>query len=139
MKCYSIIRKLFPINDLRIVTWIGDSMPIIQARRDTNFNDGWILIWMRSNFRWSLHKRHQSHCSKSSFFVQKFNFDFPRKIVELFWVKTRENAAVLDFLAVDNFDFTRKIDKKIFWMKKSWKCWRTENWEDWSLNAALTC
>ena len=43
------------------------------------------------------------------FFVQKFNFDFPRKIIELFWVKTRENAAVLDFLAVDNFDFTRKL------------------------------
>ena len=40
------------------------------------------------------------------------NIDFPRKIVELFWVKTRENAAVLDFLAVDNFDFTRKIVKK---------------------------
>ena len=55
----------------------------------------------------------KSHCSKSSgFFVQKFNFDFPRKIVELFCVKTRENAAVLDFLAVDNFDFTRKIVKK---------------------------
>ena len=45
-------------------------------------------------------------------FVQKFDFDFPRKIVELFWVKTRENAAVLDFLAVDNFDFMRKIVKK---------------------------
>ena len=30
-----------------------------------------------------------------------------------FWVKTREKAAVLDFLAVDNFDFTRKIVKKI--------------------------
>ena len=55
---------------------------------------------------------HFAHCSKSSFFVQKFNFDFPRKIVLLFWVKTRENAAVLDFLAVDNFDFTRKIVKK---------------------------
>ena len=27
------------------------------------------------------------HCSKSSFFVQKFNFDFPRKIVKLFWVR----------------------------------------------------
>ena len=53
------------------------------------------------------------NCSKSSFYVQKFNFDFPRKIVELIWVKTRENAAVLDFLAVDNFDFTRKIVKKI--------------------------
>ena len=52
------------------------------------------------------------------FFVQKFNFDFPRKIVELFWVKTRENAAVLDFLAVDNFDFTTKIVKKI-WVKNS--------------------
>ena len=53
-----------------------------------------------------------SHCSKSSFFVQQFNFDLPRKFVDLFWVKTRENAAVLDFLAVDNFDFTRKIVKK---------------------------
>ena len=47
-------------------------------------------------------------------FVQKFNFDFLRKIVELFWVKTREKATVLDFLAVDNFDFTRKIVKKFF-------------------------
>jgi len=27
-------------------------------------------------------------------------------------LKTRQNAAVLDFLAVDNFDFTRKIVKK---------------------------
>ena len=53
-----------------------------------------------------------AHCSKYPFFVQKFNFDFPRKIVELFRVKTRENAAVLDFLPVDNFDFTRKIVKK---------------------------
>ena len=48
----------------------------------------------------------------SSPHVQKFNFDFPRKIVELIWVKTRENAAVLDFLAVGNFDFTGKIIKK---------------------------
>ena len=30
---------------------------------------------------------------------------------------TRENAAVLDFLAVDNFDFTRKIAKKILGWK----------------------
>ena len=52
------------------------------------------------------------YCSKSLFFVQKFNFHFPGKIVELFWVKTREKAAVLDFLAVDNFDFTRKNKKK---------------------------
>ena len=28
-------------------------------------------------------------------------------------LKTRKNAVVLDFLAVDNFDFTRKTVKKI--------------------------
>ena len=44
---------------------------------------------------------------------------FTRRIVELFWVKTRENAAVLDFLAVVNFDFTRKIVKKKIWVKNS--------------------
>ena len=60
-----------------------------------------------------LHSVPYSHCLKSSFFVQKFNFEFPRKIVEFVWVKTRENTAVLDFLAVDNFDFTRKIVKNI--------------------------
>ena len=57
------------------------------------------------------------HCSKSSFFVQKFNFDFPRKLSIFFGWKTRENVVVLDFLAVDNFDFTRKIVKK----KIGWK------------------
>ena len=57
-----------------------------------------------------------THCSKSSFFVKKFNFDCPRKIVvELFF---GENAAVLDFFSCDNFDFTRKI-VKTFWVKNS--------------------
>jgi len=56
----------------------------------------------------------KTHCSKSSFFVQIFNFDFPKKLSFFFWVKKiRENVVVLDFLAVDNFDFTRKIVKKI--------------------------
>jgi len=41
--------------------------------------------------------------------VQKFNFDFPRKLS----IFLGENIVVLDFLAVDNFDFTRKIVKKI--------------------------
>merc|ERR1711860_182223 len=45
-----------------------------------------------------------SHCSKSSFFVQKFNFDFTiffwvKKLVKLLWFWA--------FLAVDHFDFTR--------------------------------
>ena len=57
-----------------------------------------------------------AHCSKSSFFVQEFYFDFPRKLTLFLGWKTRENVVVLDFLAVDNFDFkdfTRKIVKKI--------------------------
>ena len=51
------------------------------------------------------------HCSKSSFFVQKFNFDFPRKLSIFFGCKIRENAVVLYFLAVevDNFDFAREV------------------------------
>ena len=53
------------------------------------------------------------------FFVQKFNFNFPRKIVELFSVKTRENAAVWDFLAVDVHE---KDCQKKNWAKNSRKC-----------------
>ena len=41
----------------------------------------------------------KSHCSKSSFFVQKFNFDFPRKTADFFGRKTCENVVVLDFLS----------------------------------------
>ena len=36
-----------------------------------------------------------------------------RENCRLFGGKTRENIVVLDFLTVDNFDFTRKIVKKI--------------------------
>ena len=52
------------------------------------------------------------HCSISSFFVQKLNFDFPRKLSIFLGGKTRENVVVLDFFAVDNFDFSRKNVKK---------------------------
>ena len=46
-------------------------------------------------------------------FLAVDNFDFTRKNYQKNWVeKTRENVVVLDFLAVDNFDFTRKIVKK---------------------------
>ena len=43
-------------------------------------------------------------------FCPKIQLWFPEKIVDFFfgW-KTRENVVVLDFLGVDNFDFTRKI------------------------------
>ena len=42
----------------------------------------------------------------------KIQLWFPEKIVEFLGWKTRENVVVLGFLAVDNFDFTRKIVKK---------------------------
>ena len=41
--------------------------------------------------------------------------------------KTRENVVVLDFLAVDNFDFTRKIVKKI-WGEKLVKMSKLNFW-----------
>ena len=66
--------------------------------------------------------------SQSSFFVQKFNFDFPRKLSIFFGWKTRENVVVLDFLAVDNFDFTRKIVKKILGEKLVKMLGFCQNW-----------
>ena len=46
-------------------------------------------------------------------FCPKIQLWYPDKIVDFLGLKTREIILVLDFLAVDNFDFTRKIVKKI--------------------------
>ena len=40
---------------------------------------------------------------------------FPEQVVDFFGWKTRENVVLLDFLAVDNFDFTIKVVKKFGW------------------------
>ena len=74
----------------------------------------------------------KAHCLKSSFFVQKSTLISREKFSNCFGWKTRENATVLDFLAVDNFDFTRKIVKKI-WEKYSWKCWGFALFSCWQL------
>ena len=50
-------------------------------------------------------------------FLSKNSTLISRENCRSFWVKTRENVVVLDFLAVDNFDFTRKIVKQNFWWK----------------------
>ena len=47
-------------------------------------------------------------------FVQKFNFDFPRKIVALFWAKTRENAAVFRLFSCWQLRFHEKNCQKSF-------------------------
>ena len=50
-------------------------------------------------------------------FCPQIQIWFSEKIVDFFFLgwKTRENVVVWDFLAVDNFDFTRKIVKKFGW------------------------
>ena len=53
---------------------------------------------------------------------------FPEKIVDFFGWKTRENVVILDFLAVDNFDFTRKIVKKDFGEKLVKMLGICQNW-----------
>ena len=45
-------------------------------------------------------------------FCPKIQLWFPLWFVDFLGWKTRENVVVLDFLAVDNFDFTRKVVKK---------------------------
>ena len=50
-------------------------------------------------------------------FCPKIKLWFPEKMVDFFEWKTRENVVVLDFLAVNNVDFTRKIDKKMLGQK----------------------
>ena len=50
-------------------------------------------------------------------FCPKNQLWFSEKVVNFLGWKTRENVVVLDFWAVDNFDFTRKIVKKKFGWK----------------------
>ena len=67
--------------------------------------------------------RNLNFLSKNSTLISRENCQF-----FFFGWKTCENVVVLDFLAVDNFNFTRKIVKKI-WVKNSWKCWNfCQNW-----------
>ena len=48
--------------------------------------------------------------------------------IQLFGGKTRENVVVLDFLAIDNFDFTRKIVKKFLGEKLVKMLGFCQNW-----------
>ena len=83
---------------------------LLRKRRN---NATWIhSVWKMSHFSTKIITKLDYHTVLNLHFLSKnITMIFPRKIVEfveLFCVKTRENAAVLDFLAVDNFDFTRK-------------------------------
>jgi len=59
----------------------------------------------------------KTHSSKSSFFVQKSNFNFRencRKLVKMLWFWT--------FGLLTTLISREKLSKK-FWVKNSWKCW----------------
>ena len=61
-------------------------------------------------------------CGNFRYFELKLIFPY-------FWGwKTRDNVVVLDFLAVDNFDFTRKIVKKILGEKLVKMLGACQNW-----------
>ena len=62
------------------------------------------------------------HIARNLHFLSKNPTLISRKNCRFFMWKTRENVVVLDFLAVANFDFTKKIVKKI-WVNNSLKCW----------------
>ena len=55
----------------------------------------------------------KTHCSKSSFFVQKFNFDFPRKLSK-FWVKNSCKCQCQNWIFGQKYDFWNSVKNTIF-------------------------
>ena len=69
------------------------------------------------------------HTVRNLHFLSKNSILISRENCRFFWGwKTRENVVVLDFLAVDNFDFTRKIVKKNFGEKLVKMLGFCQNW-----------
>ena len=78
-----------------------------------------LFLFLDKN-RESLFKLQISFQSDKFFDDKKINFEYPRKIVEMLWVKTRKNNELLDFLADEYFNLKKKIvKKKKIWAKNS--------------------
>ena len=60
------------------ITLCSSSLAFVEGDDDTTASVMWFFRCVNNIM---------SHCSKSSFFVQKFNFDFPRKLSIFFWLK----------------------------------------------------
>ena len=86
----------------------------ICLRSQTHEKTRWVLDEASSSL--SMHSATEvsllSHAVRNLHFLSKNSTLISREKL-LFWVKTRENAAVLDCLAVDNFAFTRKVVKNV--------------------------
>ena len=79
----------------------------LNGRRDSH------EIEERPSFFWF-----SAHTIRNLHFLSENSTLTSRENCRFFWGwKIRENVVVLDFLAVDNFDFTRKIVKKKFGWK----------------------
>ena len=63
------------------------------------------------------------HCWKSSFFVQKFNFDFPRKLSIFFRVKNSWKCCGFGLFSCWQFWFPEKNCQKKIWVKNSRRFW----------------
>ena len=71
-----------------------------------------VTLWIKNSSRHSFTRVLVNTLFQFFIFCPKIQLWFPEKIVDFLGWKTRENVVVLHFLAVDNFDFTRKIVKK---------------------------
>ena len=60
-----------------------------------------------------------THCLKSSFFVQKFNFDFPWKL-SIFWVKNSWKCCGFGLFSCWQLWFHEKNCQKKIWWKARW-------------------
>ena len=92
----SVVSPIFSLVECRIHLFIrGPSKSLLSLFFELTvpkITEDFLLDLKNNNKKFSTifenyWKKSHSHCSKSSFFVQKINFDFPTKIVELFRVK----------------------------------------------------
>ena len=75
-----------------------------------------MYLWFRRE------KCYVAHCSKSSSFVQNFNFDIPWNL-SIFWVKNSWKWCGLGLFSCWQLWFHEKNCQKKIWVKNSWKCW----------------
>ena len=85
---------------LSTAVWILSKCPLVQI----NWSKAICCLCLATKVRHTFRNLH--FLSKNSTMISR------EKLSIFFGWKTRENVVVLDFLAVDNFDFTRKIVKK---------------------------
>ena len=93
------------------------SMSMVMMMMIPSYSLGTIYRFSFEGFLKAFH-----HYPLTLFEIFIFCPNFPWKLSNFFGWKTREKVVGLDFLAVDNFDFTWKIVKQI-WVKNLWKCW----------------